>query len=374
MPRFLVLLLAIISTLSAELLFAQVWFRHGARAPTIYMRFPSEPDDYGSMFPYEKGELTNDGKMMEYHLGKKLRQEFAGFAPESYLPHENMVYFDEDNRTSDSAALVMAGFYPPTDKQIWNPELIWNPVALHQADILVKPGMGLANSCPKIGAVAKERPEFWNLLNYDQPLRIMLQKASGVNIYTPKTMSDVMDEYRTRARLQDPRLPVEPWVDDAMVARIKSVQENMTLAFFAFPEVSQSIGDILQVPEMRFFCDYGASFIVELHKIGKDLVLKFFFSDSYGVPRWEVTVPKCGKTCLLSNFRAVFGKETVNDVQFWSQCKEIPGEESGSVALIFALIAVIIALLLTNVFSCMKMNRIQSRRNTLDNERSPLLL
>lgn len=67
-----------------------------------------------------------------YKLGEQLRARYHNFL----LPYGNTVGDDVKvvttavDRCYLSAALLLAGFYPPDEKQVWNNQLLWQPVPI----------------------------------------------------------------------------------------------------------------------------------------------------------------------------------------------------------------------------------------------------
>lgn len=63
-----------------------------------------------------------------YTLGERIRQEYSAFIPTYYFPTNVTFFSSYADRCLMSAQLVGAGLFPPQDKQIWNEELLWQPV------------------------------------------------------------------------------------------------------------------------------------------------------------------------------------------------------------------------------------------------------
>ena len=98
-----------------KLIFAELHFRHGARAPNVLDSNGTGTDIFGIKWP-SPGELTPIGKRMEYLLGLRNRQRYIieqkNFISEIYDPHEITVYSSDQNRTLQSAISHIQGFYP----------------------------------------------------------------------------------------------------------------------------------------------------------------------------------------------------------------------------------------------------------------------
>lgn len=66
-----------------------------------------------------------------YDLGESIRAQYSGFIPEYYLAEDTYVFSSYADRCHMSAQLLTAGLYPPVGDQIWNPELLWQPIPIH---------------------------------------------------------------------------------------------------------------------------------------------------------------------------------------------------------------------------------------------------
>lgn len=70
------------------------------------------------------------GKQQQYQLGQYFRQRYGQFLG-IYSPEKISIVSSDLDRTINSANLVLAAMFPPTDNQIWNEHLLWQPIAAH---------------------------------------------------------------------------------------------------------------------------------------------------------------------------------------------------------------------------------------------------
>lgn len=66
-----------------------------------------------------------------YDFGLLLRKTYARFLSEYYFPNETYVLSSYADRCHMSAQMMLAGLYPPVKEQIWNSELLWQPIPVH---------------------------------------------------------------------------------------------------------------------------------------------------------------------------------------------------------------------------------------------------
>ncbi|XP_046583084.1 prostatic acid phosphatase-like [Haliotis rubra] len=105
-------------------------FRHGDRSPEhTYPNDPYQEDTW----PQRWGELTQEGMRREYELGQYLRHRYVdgGFIHGNYTADEIHVLASYKDRAIMSAYCMLAGLFPPTGDQIWNPAIPWQPIPVH---------------------------------------------------------------------------------------------------------------------------------------------------------------------------------------------------------------------------------------------------
>ncbi|XP_043213498.1 prostatic acid phosphatase-like [Amphibalanus amphitrite] len=131
---------------NSTLQLVQVLFRHGARTPVVVC--PTDPHrdlwlDDGL------GQLTNQGKQMQFELGQFLRTRYGGFLSEKYHENYTLVRASDVDRTLMSAEVNLAGLYPPKGRDVWNPDLAWQPIPVHTEPITSDRLLNFMAACPR---------------------------------------------------------------------------------------------------------------------------------------------------------------------------------------------------------------------------------
>lgn len=104
--------------------------RHGDR--TIRNAYKNDPYKHRIHWPEDFGQLTAVGKQQQYELGKYFRRRYEKLLGDgSYSPDKVFAVSSELDRTINSASLVLAGLFPPQNDEIWNKDLLWNPIPVY---------------------------------------------------------------------------------------------------------------------------------------------------------------------------------------------------------------------------------------------------
>lgn len=124
------------------------FFRHGTRTPDENDMYPKDPYlNSKDILDVGYGQLTKvryfnkvlekayvislqEGQFRAYNLGQLLRRTYQDFLGD-YTPETVLMTTTEFDRTKTSAQLVLAGLFPPSPDQTWNPELKWMPIPIH---------------------------------------------------------------------------------------------------------------------------------------------------------------------------------------------------------------------------------------------------
>ena len=171
-----------------KLEYAQILWRHGDRSPGFF--YPTDP--HADYWPQGPGMLTQIGMQQHYNLGTYLKTRYQpSLVSEHYYKSETFVVASHEDRTIESAASNLASFYKPTDWQIFNPELPWQPVPVHPIPesmdhLLLVPGY----KCPKWVEdylIFRESPEFLAMNDSHLELFAYLTEKTGM----PVIMDDI---------------------------------------------------------------------------------------------------------------------------------------------------------------------------------------
>lgn len=111
-----------------------VLFRHGNRTSDLKERYPLDPFVNETYFPFGAGQLTTIGKRKEFSIGQYLRKRYGDFLGDYYYPEIIEAISTDYNRTKASLELVLAGLFPPVKEEIWNDQLLWQPIPYNYED------------------------------------------------------------------------------------------------------------------------------------------------------------------------------------------------------------------------------------------------
>uniref|UniRef100_A0A672TQD7 acid phosphatase n=1 Tax=Strigops habroptila TaxID=2489341 RepID=A0A672TQD7_STRHB len=128
-------------------------FRHGDHTPQEF--FPTDKHKAGRQQGY--GQLTKLGIQQQYELGQYMRRRYSYFLSVVYKQCEIYVQSTDCDHTLTSAQASLAGLYPPTQDQIWNPGILWQPIPVHTVPLSHDRLLYLPFShCPKYNELLRE--------------------------------------------------------------------------------------------------------------------------------------------------------------------------------------------------------------------------
>ncbi|NXU51298.1 PPAP phosphatase, partial [Turnix velox] len=188
---FLVLLQQ--TTAERELKFVAVVFRHGDRTPVL--NFPTDPHKE-SEWPQGFGQLTKTGMQQLFQLGQYTRQRYSSFLNSTYNRHEFYIQSTDYDRTIMSAQSFLSGLFPPTSSQIWNPQLLWQPIPVH---VLQKSTDQMLHfpltGCPRFDELQNETQTSTEFLSRIQPYMDFLQ-TMAVNTGLELNHLKILDNFQ----------------------------------------------------------------------------------------------------------------------------------------------------------------------------------
>lgn len=72
-----------------------------------------------------------EGKQETYDLGKFLRRRYNNLVGDEYSSEIVYIRSSDTDRALMSAQCAAAGLFPPSGNEIWNTNLMWQPVSVH---------------------------------------------------------------------------------------------------------------------------------------------------------------------------------------------------------------------------------------------------
>ncbi|KAJ8673716.1 hypothetical protein QAD02_004978 [Eretmocerus hayati] len=128
-------------------------FRHGERTPTE--TFPNDPH---ANYPWPEGwgALTKRGMLQMYRLGQWIRKEYGWITSNKFEPTSTIVNSSYADRCIASTQALLAGLYPPAEKDFFVAGLPWRPIPVHYMPRNMDQILLVTKSCPKLGRALKE--------------------------------------------------------------------------------------------------------------------------------------------------------------------------------------------------------------------------
>ncbi|KAF9815032.1 hypothetical protein SFRURICE_010590 [Spodoptera frugiperda] len=303
--------------------------------------------------PYESKTLRLviiAGKLQLYELGKKYRSYYANFIPEEYCDKDVFIRSSDKSRCLMSAYTFLAGLYPPTERQLWHPELPWQPVPVHSLPRELDNIVAATKPCKAWKAMYQEQlaeknadPKFAELFDY-------------LSKHTNQSMRSILPVdflYSTLLSEQEAGLKLPEWTRTVFPSKMKT-PFMLSLALLSYNESLQrlQVGPLLK--EMKQYLDeavrhenvdrtlyvysghdvtvvslwralgfvdllapdYGASIVLELHE---DIEQESFFVKTFyrnntkvEVPL-ELKLPFCDDPCTYTQFTAHITKLIPDD-------------------------------------------------------------
>uniref|UniRef100_K1QGK1 Fibrillin-2 n=1 Tax=Magallana gigas TaxID=29159 RepID=K1QGK1_MAGGI len=131
-------------------------YRHGDRSPIVMLpKDTHQLDDW----PNGLGWLSKIGMSQHHALGQWLRNRYTTentLLNKTYKHKEIQIDSSNENRCLMSAYSNLAGLYPPTEEEMFDPSLKWQPIPVHtrpeKEDNVINMGM----SCPRYDELLTE--------------------------------------------------------------------------------------------------------------------------------------------------------------------------------------------------------------------------
>ncbi|XP_073992396.1 venom acid phosphatase Acph-1-like isoform X2 [Rhodnius prolixus] len=334
-----------------------VLFRHGDRTPTF--SYPTDPYINWS-WPDGAGALTNKGKSQMYQLGKFLRTFYSNYLRDTYNSKELVVKSSYAARCQMSAAALLAGLYPPKGSQIWNEDLLWQPIPVNPIPREMDNLIVARVPCSAFTEEKKKSDEELanGLTSEQKKLLEYLSEHIGMKISDISTAESL---YYTLSIEKDSGLTLPSWTNKIFPEPLKSVAIMTLLSYsrtlplkrfqsgpllgewLSHMESDKEIRsplmylysghDLTIVNAMRslglmtptpWFPDYGATLLIELHRLidsneKPNYVVKILYLESGTSEKPnELKLPNCDLQCPLEEFKRIV--EPVIPKDWYEEC------------------------------------------------------
>ncbi|KDR11063.1 Prostatic acid phosphatase [Zootermopsis nevadensis] len=331
------------SETETELQLVHVLFRHGQRTPAD--TYPTDPYINYTFEPVGWGQLTNSGKLAQYHQGQYLRARYNKFLGALYSPEIIVAQSTDVDRTKMSAQLELAGLWPPAPSQQWNPDLLWQPIPLHSEPLERDSLLLVRVPCPKYQYErnnVKASTEVRNILaayNATELYQVLAEKT-GTTYQDP---DDVQSLYSTLKAEEDFNLTLPEWTNGIYPNRlipltvfsfvlnayntelqklkggpllkkiisdtkekVEGTQTSVRRKMFMYAGHDSTISNLLSAlnvwdPQIP---GYGIMVLIELHhnkETGHHI--KLFLRNTTDHDPYPLTIPGCDTACPLDQFR-----------------------------------------------------------------------
>ena len=328
-------------------------YRHGDRSP--YAPYPTY--SHASYWPQGFGQLTNVGIQQQYALGEFFRQRYTpGLLNSNYTRNQVTVRSTNFDRTIMSALSQLAGLFPPSEDQVFERSLQWQPIPvidMSERDINIL--RGLNAYCPEY---KKLMDNYHNTEEYiemstkyaDLLNRISTATNSTATMYNIETYSDTVfcdkqhnlslatwasDNYDTLVYLldwswkkfQDSRGKVllsggrflyEFW--SKMDSKMNGSTPTMKAYFYsAHDSTLVTVSNALSIWN-GLHPPYAAAIIAELIREENNWFIQFLYKNESDSPPYPLYVPNCGHKCPVKTLRQLTADVTVTQAQWEIKC------------------------------------------------------
>ncbi|CAG9761313.1 unnamed protein product [Ceutorhynchus assimilis] len=327
-----------------------VLFRHGERSPTG--TYPNDPHK-GHKWEGGLGYLTNKGKSQMYSLGQNVRAHYENFLPRYYWPAEVNFTSSQWDRCLMSAELFGAGLFPPHDFQIWNSDVLWQPIPVHYLPRNLDNLVAMKTNCTKYDKQFIEVQNSAKVQQYNQDYADLYNYLSQHTGKIINNIEDVESLFNTLEIYQLNNLSTPYWVNDTLMNEMKIIAAQ-NLAIYSETEYMKKIKggfflktilDLMEtalngtkdVPTINTYSghdltivhvmralnlidtlkpNFGACLIFELYE---DSTIKVFYWDKWNGKIIEQILPNCASPCTVSNF--IEGYKAVLPVNWARECE-----------------------------------------------------
>uniref|UniRef100_A0A1B6CBF9 Acid phosphatase n=2 Tax=Clastoptera arizonana TaxID=38151 RepID=A0A1B6CBF9_9HEMI len=338
---------------NGSLVLVSIIFRHGDKTPTE--SYASDPYKDDKFWPEGWGQLTIKGKSQMYQLGINLRTRYKRFIGKYSLESIRVDSSDAD-RCLQSAAVLLAALFPPEDSQIWNPDLLWQPVPIHATPRSLDKLIVVKAPCPQYYA-EKRKIDLELATNTSTIYKDLYEYLSNHAGEAIDSIQKVESLYNILEIEDEKGLTLPEWTESVFPDKMRPIA-TLCLSSFTYtpllkrlyggPLVGQMMQHMIEkqngrIPKNKMFLysahdltlvnvwqamgfkqllkpEYGAAIIVELHLVeGQYEVQMQYINSSTSKSPTRLNIPQCNSPCRLDDFNRIM--QPVIPVDWDQECQ-----------------------------------------------------
>lgn len=156
------------------------------------------------------------GKQTQYQLGLFLRRRYENLLGDRFEPEKVSVLSSGFDRTINSANVVVMAMFPPTGNQVWNNDLVWQPIAVHTKPVEMDNLISCDIACKRYVQALEEyqqTPEIKSLIDENRKLFEYLEEHTGQPVRNLNQLKDIQNILEIENSMN---FTLPEWTDEIM--------------------------------------------------------------------------------------------------------------------------------------------------------------
>jgi hypothetical protein len=338
----------------------QVVFRHGDRTPAY--TYPSDP--YKEFWEHVGlGILTKEGMEQHYELGEFFRDRYGQFLGTKYDAKQLYVRSTDIDRTLQSAYCNLAGLFPPEPDQVWNPNLLWQPIPVHTEPDANDTLLEMFSYCPQydvLDAQLQESTDYQQMMGGFTDLFAILSRETGENVTTLEKLWEIFDVIRVERlynftlaswaldnynemqeaaqmdlvwicpTIATQRLRGGPLLGEMIGNMQEKINSSTEMNLFMFSAHDSTIAALLSALDMYngLLVPYAATVMVELHRLDRNYYVQILYRNDTTVDPYVLVVPGCTELCPIIKFQQLTASVVPLDIDAECQIQDPSREQA----------------------------------------------
>lgn len=313
-----------------------VLFRHGDRTPTETYR--NDPHiNYN--WPGGWGALTNKGKHQLFELGTRLNKRYESFLKSDFTMTDVFVRSSDADRCHMSGGTFLAGLFPPKEEEVWNSDLLWQPVpirslprnednivAMKKKCFTYDEDLKRAYKSDAIQQINKENEELYKYLtkhagqNVDNITALEflfntleIEDDNGLELptWTKSVYPHKLKSLAARSlSIFTETVPMRRMKGGVLIKDIvehtqKKLENNLKQKMFLYSGHDISLTNVLRALGFveDFKPEYGAALILEGHSVQNNFEMKlFYYNNTVNNEPYVLKMDACEAPCYFEDF------------------------------------------------------------------------